>query len=136
MRFLLNLLAMLVVALAVGFGLSWYALTDGRLFGAIAVGPVGGLAATSARPPPIPTRAPSSRATARCSSGQTEGLQFVAATDSDGRPLDRACRYRIDGHDADRDASGRWFRSTADGATDRPRRWPARLPQPPHRARQ
>jgi hypothetical protein len=29
--------------------------------------------------------------------GRSEGLQFVAHTDSDGQPLDRACRYRIDG---------------------------------------
>ena len=39
MRFLINLLLMLVVALAIGFGLSWYALTDGRLFGAAQLGP-------------------------------------------------------------------------------------------------
>ena len=30
---------MLLVALVVGFGLSWYALSDGRLFGAIEIGP-------------------------------------------------------------------------------------------------
>jgi hypothetical protein len=29
--------------------------------------------------------------------GASEGLQFVASTDSDGRQLDRDCRYRIDG---------------------------------------
>jgi len=39
LRFLLNLLLMLVVALAIGFGLSWYALSDGRLFGAAQIGP-------------------------------------------------------------------------------------------------
>ena len=30
---------MIGVALCVGFGLSWYALCDGRLFGALRVGP-------------------------------------------------------------------------------------------------
>jgi len=39
LRFLGNLLLMLAVALAVGFGLSWYALNDGRLFGAAQIGP-------------------------------------------------------------------------------------------------
>jgi len=42
LRFLLNLLLMLVVALAIGFGLSWYALSDGRLFGAALREPVHG----------------------------------------------------------------------------------------------
>ena len=30
--------------------------------------------------------------------GQGEGMQFVATIDSDGNPLNRACRYRIDGN--------------------------------------
>jgi len=30
--------------------------------------------------------------------GLSEGVQFVATTDSDGQPLDRNCRYRIDGN--------------------------------------
>ena len=30
---------MLLIALTVGFGLSWYALTDGRIFGAVEIGP-------------------------------------------------------------------------------------------------
>jgi hypothetical protein len=29
--------------------------------------------------------------------GASEGIQFVATTDSDGQRLDRKCRYRIDG---------------------------------------
>ena len=39
MRFLIHLALMIVVALGTGFGLSWYALNDGRLFGAIEIGP-------------------------------------------------------------------------------------------------
>lgn len=96
MRFVAHLLALIAVALVVGFGLSWYALTDGRLFGAYQLGPwlvwpqVG-----QPRPDPY-TRAYIAR-TGSLQLGLSEGLQFVAVADSDGRPLDRACRYRIDG---------------------------------------
>jgi hypothetical protein len=96
LRFLLNLLLMLAVALAVGFGLSWYALTDGRLFGAYQSGPwVAWLKAGVPEPDPY-TRAYLSRSGA-LQLGQSEGLQFIATTDSDGQRLDRTCRYRIDG---------------------------------------
>ncbi|MBI4923884.1 MAG: DUF1214 domain-containing protein [Devosia nanyangense] len=96
MRFLLNLLLMLAVALALGFGLSWYALSDGRLFGAYQSGPwVAWPRAGSPAPDPY-SRAFLTRNGA-LQLGQAEGLQFVAGADSDGRKLDRACRYRIDG---------------------------------------
>lgn len=87
---------MLAVALAVGFGLSWYALTDGRLFGALQSGPwTTWPQAGSPNPDPY-TRAFITR-NAALQLGQAEGIQLVATTDSDGRQLDRACRYRIDG---------------------------------------
>jgi hypothetical protein len=96
LRFVVHLLTLIVVALAVGFGLSWYALTDGRFFGAHQVGPwlawpqVG-------QPNPDPyTRAYLARA-GTMQLGLSEGLQFVAVADSDGQRLDRSCRYRIDG---------------------------------------
>lgn len=96
MRFLTHLLLAIGVALAFGFGLSWFALTDGRYFGVTQVGPW-----HTWRNAGLPTPDPYSRAfIARNSAlqlGSSEGLQFVAATDSDGQPLDRACRYRIDG---------------------------------------
>ena len=96
MRFLLNLALMLAVALALGFGLSWYALTDGRLFGAAQIGPwTAWTRAGSPNPDPY-TRAYLARNGA-LQLGQSEGVQFVATTDSDGGPLNRACRYRIDG---------------------------------------
>jgi hypothetical protein len=96
LRFLLNLLLMLAIALGVGFGLSLYALSDGRLFGAYQSGPW--LAWTQAgSPAPDPyTRAFIAR-NAALQLGQAEGMQLVAGADSDGRPLDRACRYRVDG---------------------------------------
>jgi hypothetical protein len=96
LRFLLNLLLTLVIALVIGFGLSWYALTDGRFFGAYQSGPwVAWTQSGSPTPDPY-TRAYLSRQ-GILQLGQAEGMQLIATTDSDGRRLDRACRYRIDG---------------------------------------
>lgn len=96
MRFLFHLLLTLVIALAVGFGLSYYALSDGRLFGAYQSGPwTAWVNAGSPAPDPY-TRAFITR-NAALQLGQAEGLQLVATSDSDGQRLDRACRYRIDG---------------------------------------
>lgn len=87
---------MLVVALGVGFGLSWFALTDGRVFVAFEVGPWAAWpAAGSATPDPY-TRAYLAR-TGALQLGQSEGLQFTAVNDSDGHTLDRACTYRLSG---------------------------------------
>lgn len=96
MRFVIHLLLMVTIALGIGLGLSYYALTDGRLFGAAVVGPwtawpdVG-----SAKPNPY-TRSHLTR-TAALQLGQSEGLQFTAATDSNGQPLSLNCTYRIAG---------------------------------------
>ena len=97
MRFLLNLLLMLVVALAIGFGLSWYALNDGRLFGAAQIGPWTAWPRAGSPAPDPYTRAYLAR-TGALQLGLGEGMQFVAGTDSDGAALNRACRYRIDGN--------------------------------------
>ena len=87
---------MLVVALGVGFGLSWYALSDGRVFGALQLGPWSSWTRVGAPSPDPYTRAYITR-NAALQLGQAEGLEFLATTDSDGRRLDRACRYRVDG---------------------------------------
>ena len=92
----MNLLTMIGVALVVGFGLSWYALTDGRFFGAIRIGPWAAWHDVGSPTPDPYTRAFVARSGA-LQLGASEGLQFVASTDSDGRRLDRDCRYRIDG---------------------------------------
>ena len=97
MRFLLNLVLMLVVALGVGFGLSWYALSDGRLFGAQQYGPWTTWTRAGAPEPDPYTRAYLARNGA-LQLGQGEGMRFIATTDSDGAPLQRNCRYRIDGN--------------------------------------
>jgi hypothetical protein len=96
LRFVLHLLGAMAVALAVGFGLSWYALTDGRLFGALQVGPWTAWTQVGSPNPDPYTRAHLARAGA-LQLGLSEGLQFVATTDDSGQRLDRACRYRIDG---------------------------------------
>ncbi len=96
MRFVTNLLLMIGVALAFGFGLSWFALSDGRFFGSTQIGPWTIWREAGAPQPDPYSRAYVSR-TGALQLGISEGLQFTASIDSDGRPLDRACRYRIDG---------------------------------------
>lgn len=87
---------MFAVALAVGFGLSWYALTDGRFFGTLQSGPwIAWPDAGSPVPNPY-TRAHLVREGV-LQLGQSEGLQFIATLDSEGEPLIRDCTYRIDG---------------------------------------
>ena len=97
MRFVFYLLTMISVALGVGFGLSYYALTDGRLFGVAQVGPWHAWPDVGANAPNPYTRGHLAR-TAAFELGQAEGLQFIATSDSDGRPLTRDCAYRIDGN--------------------------------------
>ena len=87
---------MIGVALCVGFGLSWYALNDGRPFGSLRIGPWAAWRDVGSPAPDPYTRAYVAR-TGALQLGASEGLQFVATTDSDGQRLDRSCRYRIDG---------------------------------------
>ncbi|HVX82211.1 MAG: DUF1214 domain-containing protein [Devosia sp.] len=96
MRFVLNLLAMIIVALAVGFGLSYYAVGDGRVLGALKVGPWVAWPGVGSPAPDPYTRAYLAR-TGILQLGQSEGLAFVASSDSNGQPLSRDCRYRIEG---------------------------------------
>ena len=97
MRFVLYLLMMISVALTIGFGLSYYALTDGRLFGVAQVGPWHAWPDVGANAPNPYTRGHLARMAA-FELGQSEGLQFIATTDSDGQPLTRDCAYRILGN--------------------------------------
>lgn len=97
MRFLAHLLGMIMVALAFGFGLSWYALEDGRLLGALRVGPWAAWPDVGAPSPNPYTRAYLSR-TGALQLGLSEGVAFVAGHDSDGRPLARECHYRVEGN--------------------------------------
>jgi hypothetical protein len=96
LRFLIHLVLMFAVALGTGFGLSWYALNDGRLFGAVEIGPWQAWRDVGVPSPDPYTRAYIARSGA-LELGASEGLQFVATFDSDNHRLDRNCRYRIDG---------------------------------------
>jgi hypothetical protein len=96
LRFVTHLLLLIGVALCFGFGLSWFAINDGRLFGVSQIGPwLTWSAAGSPSPDPY-TRAYLSRSGA-LQLGASEGLLFTATADSDGQALNRNCRYRIDG---------------------------------------
>lgn len=96
MRFVVNLFAMLTVALVVGFGLSYLALTSWSPVGTMKVGPWVAWPEVGAPEPDPYTNAYLTRQ-AVLQLGRSEGIRFVAGTDSDGRTLDRNCRYRIDG---------------------------------------
>ena len=97
MRFVLRLLLMFSLALSVGFGLSYFSLTDGWLFSAYRIGPWITWPAMGSPSPDPYTRAFLAR-TGALQLGQSEGLQFTAQTDSSGAPLDRNCRYHLEGH--------------------------------------
>ncbi|MBJ3785160.1 DUF1214 domain-containing protein [Devosia sediminis] len=97
MRFVLRLLMSIAVALAVGFGLSYYALTDGRLFGAATIGPWTAWPDIGA-PSPNPYTNGHIAREAALQLGRSEGLRFVATTDSANAPLDLNCTYRLEGH--------------------------------------
>lgn len=91
-----RLLVGLAVALAVGFGASWYALTDGRLFAGVRVGPWVAWPDVGQTQPDPYTRAFLARE-GIMQLGSAEGIQFTAQTDDAGIPLESACTYRIAG---------------------------------------
>jgi len=95
-RFIVYLLYAALIALGLGLGLSYYALTDGRLVGARQIGPWLAWPETGGPHPDPYTRAYLARHGA-LQLGSSEGLRFVAETDSDGQPLDAACTYLVDG---------------------------------------
>lgn len=96
LRFVLRLLLMIAVALAIGFGLSIYLLTDGRSLTALKIGPWSAWPDSGSSSPDPYTRAVLAR-TGPLQLGQSEGLEFIATTDNEGRPLERTCNYRIEG---------------------------------------
>ncbi len=96
MRFLFNLLMFFLVALLVGFGLSYYALEKGRLFGTVNIGPWTAWPDVGSPTPDPYTRAFISRENVLVLA-RAEGIRFVADTDSDGQELLRECSYRVDG---------------------------------------
>ena len=89
------------------------------LFGAIEIGPW-----TAWRDVGVPDPDPYTRAyiarTGALQLGASEGLQFVATSDSDNRRLDRDCRYRIDGTHAARHVLDAGRRSSREPARRSP----------------
>lgn len=87
---------MLVVALATGFGASFWLLDDARLFGTMRLGPWVAVPATG-----DPNLDPYSYAhlirAGRLQLGRGEGLRFSATTDSDGAALETRCDYVLEG---------------------------------------
>lgn len=96
MRFILHMLLAIGIALGVGFGLSYYAVSDGRLIGATQIGPwLAWPAAGGPQPDPYSEAYIARRGALQL--GLSEGIQFTADTDSDGHGLKASCAYSIDG---------------------------------------
>ena len=96
MRFIFNLLVIALFGLALGGGSAWYSIQQAHRFGALSVGPWTAFVYNSANDVD-PYTVARSAAEGNVPLGATEGLTFEALTDSAGRELDRACRYRIEG---------------------------------------
>ncbi len=93
---LFRLLVGLAVAISVGFGASYYALTDGRLFAAVRVGPWAAWPQVGQPLPDPYTRAYLARS-GTLQLGYAEGILFTASTDASGEPLNANCQYRVTG---------------------------------------
>lgn len=96
MRFLFHLVVLVGVALVTGFSLSYYAVTDGRAFGAYQWGAWKTWPNAGAPEPDPYTHAVIAR-NGGLLLGRGEGVQFVATHDDNGQRLERTCNYRISG---------------------------------------
>lgn len=84
------------IASAIGLGLSYYTLADGRYFGASQWGPWVTRADVGAPEPDPYTRAFLSSVTA-LQLGRTEGVQFIAVVDGNDEPIVANCNYHVSG---------------------------------------
>lgn len=89
-------MVMVGVALATGFGLSYYAVSDGRLLGAYQWGAWKTWPNAGAPDPDPYTQAVIAR-NGGLLLGRGEGVQFIATHDDGGQPLSRDCAYTISG---------------------------------------
>lgn len=96
MRFIVHLLSLVVIALGLGFGLSYYTLTDGRIFAARSTGAWATWPDVGAANPDPYTKAFLARQ-GILQLGDSEGNQFVAETDENGLKLNPNCTYLLDG---------------------------------------
>lgn len=92
----LDLLLTAVVALLVGLGGTWYALTAKRGIETVDIGPWRAIIEVTPRGTNPYVRALLAR-TGEMPMLATEAIVFIARTDSNGRPLRAACRYRLEG---------------------------------------
>lgn len=114
MRFLVELFATLLIALALGLSSAWFMVAAPRI--GYGVGAWKAVPAVSAETADPYTRARVAR-TGEIVLGAGEGLVFIAETDDDGRRLEGACDYRLSG----RTPTARlWTLSVTDDAGEPP----------------
>lgn len=92
----LTILITLSVAIITGFGLSFYALSDGNLMGAYRIGQWRAWPQIGTPSPGPYTRAYLAR-NGIMQLGSAEGLNFIATLDDTGTRLDAACTYSLSG---------------------------------------
>lgn len=97
MRFTVYLFACVIIALAVGFGLTYAALYEGGIYGTYKWG------IWQARPnvgvsDPDPYTSAFLARNRALQMGRGEGIQFIAAHDNNGRKLETSCNYSLNGN--------------------------------------
>ena len=96
LRFPVFALAYAAFAVLLGLGLSYFAIADGRFFGAYQWGPWIAWPEVGSPTPDPYTRAYLARSSS-LQLGRGEGIQFIATHDSDGQFLTGECSYLITG---------------------------------------
>ena len=96
MRFLLGLLFAFTVAIVVGLGATWFALTEGTAFGAITIGAWTAWPKTGTAGVDPYARAAIAR-NGELPIGSGDGVAFFASVDDNGRVLDGRCDVILSG---------------------------------------
>lgn len=96
MRLLTSTLFALLIAAAVGLGLTYFALTRGAAFGALTIGSWTAWPKTGTADADPYARATIAR-TGQLSVALGDGVSFTAQTDDDGKPLDGRCNVVLFG---------------------------------------
>lgn len=112
MRFLLQLIACFLLALAIGLGTAWYMIEAGSALTTRRIGPWTVWTAAGVPNADPYTRAHLARTGALPVTAET-ALYYVAHTDSSGEPLDSGCEYVIEGRPM---SAGWWSIALFDGS--------------------
>jgi hypothetical protein len=96
LRFAVYFVVMVVIALSLGFGLTYFALVEGGIYGTFHRGVWQARPEVGSSTPDPYTRAFLARAEA-LQLGRGEGIQFFAAHDEDGHKLNLSCNYTLSG---------------------------------------